>query len=50
MSSQEDIMNKHRVRWSLLLLACLMMVACQDRREPVKPTVVLDAQVAVAGA
>jgi hypothetical protein len=32
-------MNKHRVRWSLLLLACLMMVACHDRREPVKPTV-----------
>jgi hypothetical protein len=29
----------HRARWSLLLLACLMLVACQDRREPVKPTV-----------
>lgn len=25
----------------LLLLACLMLVACQDRREPVKPTVAL---------
>lgn len=32
-------MKSHRVRWSLLLLACLMMVACHDRREPVKPTV-----------
>lgn len=31
---------KHRhAAWSLLLLACLMLVACQDRREPVKPTV-----------
>ncbi|GAA4683593.1 hypothetical protein GCM10025794_23390 [Massilia kyonggiensis] len=34
-------MNRHRARWSLVLLACLMLVACQDRREPVKPTVVL---------
>jgi len=32
-------MSHPRVRWSLLLLACLMLVACQDRREPVKPTV-----------
>ena len=32
-------MMNHRTRWSLLLLACLMLVACQDRREPVKPTV-----------
>ncbi|EEF24418.1 conserved hypothetical protein, partial [Ricinus communis] len=28
------IMNRHRARWSLVLLACLMLVACQDRREP----------------
>ena len=34
-------MKRHRTRWSLLLLACLMLVACQDRREPVKPTVEL---------
>ena len=34
-------MKRHRTRWSLLLLACLMLVACQDRREPVKPTVAL---------
>jgi outer membrane biogenesis lipoprotein LolB len=32
-------MNHHRARYRLLLLACLMLVACQDRREPVKPTV-----------
>jgi hypothetical protein len=37
---EAHIMN-HRARWSLLLLACLMLVACQDRREPVKPPVVL---------
>ena len=36
-------MKHHRTRWSLLLLACLMLVACQDRREPVKPTVALAA-------
>jgi hypothetical protein len=34
-------MNRHRARWSLVLLTCLMLVACQDRREPVKPTVTL---------
>jgi outer membrane biogenesis lipoprotein LolB len=39
-------MNNRRVRWSLLLLACLMLVACQDRREPVKPTVALAAATA----
>jgi len=32
-------MSHPRARWSPLLLACLMLVACQDRREPVKPTV-----------
>jgi hypothetical protein len=32
-------MTTHHLRWSLLLLACLMLVACEDRREPVKPTV-----------
>jgi hypothetical protein len=39
MKAKEGVMNTHRVRWSLLLLACLMLVACHDRREPVKPTV-----------
>ncbi len=33
-------MHKHPLRWSLLVLVCLMAVACHDRREPVKPTVV----------
>jgi len=43
-------MNRHRARWSLLLLACLMLVACHDRREPVKPTVSLaTATIAVTG-
>ena len=35
----EDNMRNHPLRWSLVLLVCLMAVACQDRREPVKPTV-----------
>ena len=36
-------MKHHRACYRLLLLACLMLVACQDRREPVKPTVALAA-------
>jgi hypothetical protein len=32
-------MNKHRFALPLLLGACLLLTACQDRREPVKPTV-----------
>jgi len=32
-------MNKHPLRWSLLVAACLLLVACHDRRDPVKPTV-----------
>jgi hypothetical protein len=39
MKAKESVMKSHRMRWSLLLLACLMMVACHDRRDPVKPTV-----------
>jgi hypothetical protein len=41
-------MKHHRARWSVLLLACLMLVACQDRREPVKPTVALATATATA--
>ena len=40
-------MHNHPLRWSLVLLACLMAVACQDRREPVKPTVDLSAPAVV---
>lgn len=40
-------MHKHPLRWSLVLLACLMAVACQDRREPVKPTVDLSSAVVI---
>lgn len=32
-------MNKHPLPWSLLVLGCALLGACQDRREPVKPTV-----------
>ena len=40
-------MNKHPIRWSLLVLAGLALAACQDRREPVKPTVDLASAVQV---
>lgn len=26
------------LRWSVLAVACLALGACQDRRDPVKPT------------
>jgi hypothetical protein len=42
------MMREHSLRWSLLVLACLMTVACHDRRDPVKPTVDLSAGVQVA--
>jgi hypothetical protein len=35
----EGIMNKHPARWSALVLACLLVAACQDKRDPVKPSV-----------
>ena len=41
-------MHNHPLRWSLVLLVCLMAVACQDRREPVKPTVDLSDSVRMA--
>jgi hypothetical protein len=44
----EDIMRNHPLRWSLVLLVCLMAVACHDRREPVKPTVDLAAMLDIA--
>ena len=36
------------LRWSVLTMACLLLGACQDRRDPVKPTTV--AQVAIPAA
>jgi hypothetical protein len=41
-------MHNHPLRWSLVLLLCLMAVACHDRREPVKPTVDLSNTVQAA--
>ena len=43
-------MNKHLVRWSLLLLACAGIAACQDRRDPVKPIAAAGAPAAGAPA
>jgi hypothetical protein len=42
---EDTVMHKHPLRWSLLVLVCLMAVACHDRRDPVKPTVDLSASV-----
>ncbi len=36
------------LRWRVLAMACLLLSACQDRRDPVKPTTV--AQVAIPAA
>jgi hypothetical protein len=41
-------MHTRPLRWSAVLLACLMAVACHDRREPVKPTVDLSDTVRIA--
>jgi hypothetical protein len=41
-------MHNRPLRWSVLLLACLMAAACHDRREPVKPTVDLTNAVRIA--
>jgi hypothetical protein len=40
--------NMKTLRWSVLAMACLLVGACQDRRDPVKPTTA--AQVAIPGA
>ena len=33
-------MNTHCARFCVLALACTLLTACHDRREPVKPTVI----------
>jgi hypothetical protein len=37
----EGTMKKYPARWSVLVLACLLVTACQDKRDPVKPSVSL---------
>ena len=32
-------MDTSRFPWRALLLACLLLAACKDRHEPIKPTV-----------
>lgn len=41
-------MHTRPLRWSAVLLACLMAVACHDRRDPVKPSVDLSSAVRIA--
>lgn len=36
-------MNGHPARWGVLILACLLVAACQEKRDPVKPSVALAA-------
>lgn len=43
-------MHKHPLRWTLVVAACLLSVACQDRREPAKPTVTAFAVAAMPAA
>lgn len=43
-------MKKHLVRWSLLILACAGLAACQDRRDPVKPIAAAAVTLAIAPA
>lgn len=40
-------MESRAVRWTALALSCLLLVACKDKHDPLKPTV---AQPAVATA
>jgi len=40
--------NMKTLRWSVLAMACLLLGACQDRRDPVKPTTAV--QVAIPAA
>lgn len=35
-------------RWPVFALACLLLAACQDRRDPVKPTTVAAVSSAIA--
>jgi hypothetical protein len=32
-------MDKRTVRWTSLALCCLLLAACRDKHEPIKPTV-----------
>jgi hypothetical protein len=32
-------MSNSNRRWSALVLACLLLAACREKHEPVKPTV-----------
>jgi hypothetical protein len=37
-------MNRSPARWGVLVLACLLVAACEDKRGPLKPSVALSSQ------
>lgn len=41
-------MHQRPVRWSALALCCLLLVACKDKHDPLKPTVAKPAIVTAA--
>jgi outer membrane biogenesis lipoprotein LolB len=43
-------MNPRAVRWTALALASLLLVACKDKHDPLKPTVAQPAVVTAATA
>lgn len=43
-------MEHRTVRWTALALACLLLAACRDKHEPLKPTVAQPANIVAAAA
>ena len=43
-------MDQRTLRWTALALSCLLMAACKDKHDPLKPTVAKPAVVAPAPA
>jgi hypothetical protein len=47
MATMEGFIMKTR-HWGVLAMACLLLGACQDRRDPVKPTTAAQATIPAA--